>query len=67
MRNDRTDWLGYAIQKQYKQSGLSTKEFVEKLKNTGEVFDTGDDYFHFIDGNEIVSAYFTQSSWYAKY
>ncbi len=67
MRNDTTDNIGNWITFEFKKSGLSVHDFIEQQVNAGIAFDVTEETFHSIVNNDIVSHYYTNNRWYAKY
>lgn len=67
MRNERTDQLGDQATDQYKKSGLTVTGFIQDMVKTRTAFDTTESTFHTIDRNDIVSYYFANGRWFAKY
>ena len=67
MRNARTDFLGDQATEQFKKSGLTVAGFIQDMVKNHEAFDTRENAFHTIDQDDIMSYYFANGRWFAKY
>jgi len=67
MRDARIDELGEIATSVFRKSGLSMKEFIQNMVKTAAAFDTTESTFHTVDRDDIVSYYFANGRWFAKY
>lgn len=67
MRNTTTDLLGNKCNRAFKDSGLNIPTFINWVVRKGGAFDVTVDSFCCVRDGRIVTFYFAENNWYAKY
>lgn len=70
MRNSTTDAMAAAMNRAFKKSGMTLKEFITHIGTTRDIFDYEDTEdclsFHILKDGVVYQFYFAFDEWYYK-